>query len=172
MKPEVGRTHYPREPAGAGSGSLHCWALLVLLTRHSFSRAVRIATGSFYWFWEAEVWTSVKFKLGNSSCYLPLPLETSWWVSSLFCMLNFQGLEITHSLSSEFLSVSRCQHWNMLFPTTGCFLMLSLMIVFIFGVFFYGFEWAVLKEEGLTIWFWEHSASNSCGWFAHHPRLG
>lgn len=167
MKPEAGT----REPAGAGNGSLHCCALLVLLTCHSFSRAVRIATGVFYCFWVAEIWSSVIFKLGNSSSYLPL-VETSWWASSLFCMLNFQGLKITYSLSSEFLSVSQCQHWNILFPTTGCFLMLSLMIVFIFGVFFYGFESAVLKEEGLTIWFWEHSASNSRGWFAHHPRPG
>lgn len=34
---------------------LHHCALLVLLTHHSFSRAVRIATGGFYCFWVAEV---------------------------------------------------------------------------------------------------------------------
>jgi len=102
---------------------------------------------------------------------LPL-VETSRGANSLLCTLDLQGLETKQSLFSEFFLSHSANIEIFFFPTTGCFLMLLLMIVFIFGVFFYGFESAVLKEEGLTIWFWEQSASKRHGWFAHHFRPG
>lgn len=81
-------------------------------------------------------------------------------------------METKGKLFSE-VSLSRDANRTIFFPSWGIFLLMLLLVlvVFIFGVFFYGFESAVLKE-GLTIWCWEQSAFKRHDWFAHRsmPR--
>lgn len=141
------------------------------LTCRSFSGAVRTTTGGFYCFWITEVWTSVIFKPENSSCYFATggnflmstyPLAS--WTSSVW------KNQTVSSLSFFSLTVPTLKYF--FFPPQGVFWCCCRWL-FSFLVFsFMAFESAVLKEEGLTIWFWEQSASKRHGWFAHHSRPG
>lgn len=142
------------------------------LTCRSFSRAVRTTTGGFYCFWIPEVWTSVIFKPGNSSCYSAT--GGNFLMSpSPPCMVDLQCLEKPNTLFSlSFFSLTVPTLKYFFFPPQGVFWCCCWWL-FSFLVFsFMAFESAVLKEEGLTIWFWEQSASKRHGWFAHHSRPG